>query len=63
VTLKCWQNWRLFKKKADPRQIVYIKRIGTHEEYDKWELLTTGFDMKRYGRLLAKASPRVICDR
>lgn len=19
-------------------QIVYIKRIGTHEEYDKWEL-------------------------
>jgi mRNA interferase HigB len=20
------------------RQIVYIKRIGTHEEYDKWEL-------------------------
>ena len=22
--------------------------------------LTTGFDMKRYGRLLAKASPRVI---
>jgi mRNA interferase HigB len=20
------------------KQIVYIKRIGTHEEYDKWEL-------------------------
>jgi mRNA interferase HigB len=20
------------------RQIVYIKRIGTHEEYDKWDL-------------------------
>ena len=20
------------------KQIVYIKRIGTHEEYDKWDL-------------------------
>lgn len=21
-----------------PRQIVYIKRIGTHEEYNRWDL-------------------------
>jgi mRNA-degrading endonuclease HigB of HigAB toxin-antitoxin module len=20
-----------------PKEIVYIKRIGTHKEYDKWE--------------------------
>jgi HTH-type transcriptional regulator/antitoxin HigA len=42
------------------RQIVYIKRIGTHEEYDKWDLLTASIDLKRYGRLLAKTVPRVI---
>jgi len=21
-----------------PKQILYVKRIGTHEEYDKWDL-------------------------
>jgi hypothetical protein len=42
------------------KQIVYINRIGDHEEHDPMGSLTASMDLKRYGRLLAKAVPRVI---
>jgi len=31
-------NYRIEAYVHYPKQIVFIKRIGTHKEYDKWEL-------------------------
>lgn len=34
----CWNKYRLWVKVAYQTGIVFIKNIGTHKEYEKWDI-------------------------
>jgi mRNA interferase HigB len=34
----CWNKYRLWVEIAYQTKVVLIKKIGTHKEYDKWDI-------------------------
>jgi mRNA interferase HigB len=34
----CWNKYRLLVQVSYKNEIVQIKKIGTHKEYDKWKI-------------------------
>ncbi len=34
----CWNKYRLWVQVSYQNKVVLVKRIGTHREYDKWNI-------------------------